>query len=82
MKEYATSDLGLIAALSLFYRHIDVDESDPRRVVFIFEETPELLEKVDQHFSGELLFSTIAYFDKVKQIKNRLFNSNKGYLYK
>jgi hypothetical protein len=82
MKEYTTSDLGLIAALSLFYRHIDIDESDPRRILFIFEETPELLKIVDQHFSGELQVSSIVYFDKVKQIKNRLFNSNKGYLYR
>lgn len=82
MKEYATSDLGLIAALSLFYRHIDVDESNPRRVVFIFEETPELQKLVDRYFSDDLQVSAISYFEKVKQIKNRLFNSNKGYLYK
>lgn len=82
MKEYTTSDLGLIAALSLFYRHIDVDESDPRRIVFVFEETPELLNIVDLYFSDDLKVSAISYFEKVKQIKNRLFNSNKGYLYK
>lgn len=82
MNNYETSDLGLIAALSLFIRWESIDDSNPRRVVFVFKESPELLEMVDQYYNDELNVSAYSYSQKIKQIKARLYSQAKGFLYK
>lgn len=83
MKTYATNELGLIAALALSFHYIDIDDTNPKRIYFIFEETPELLAMVDDYFNDQLMVSALAYNSKLKLIKTRLYQTSaNGFLYK
>jgi hypothetical protein len=85
MNTYATKDLGLIAALTLTIHYLEIDDSDPKSIVFIFEETPELLQIVDDYFNDRYMVSAMSYNIKLKQIKTRLYqthNNQPGYIYK
>ncbi len=74
-QQFETSDLGLATALvssgnSLF----SVDKSNPRRVIFIFNQTSELSDKVDQYWSGQLHVAANSYMDHVKYLKAMIYS--------
>ena len=70
---YFSSDLSLVAALSLWYPIESVDKSNGRRVTFSFERTPELLESVAAYYRGELQIDPRVFFDHLKAVKTRLY---------
>ncbi len=73
-KPFQTYDLGISAALiTLGYRLLDLDKSNPRKVQFhfIFEESIE--EVVNSYWSDNLEVNPRTYFDNIKMLKNRLY---------
>lgn len=78
---YDTHDLGLAAALSLNFQIDHVDDSNPRRLVFCFDDTPDVKKMVSDYFDGKLMVIALDYQAKLKQLKARTYQA-KGYLYR
>ena len=75
-QEYRTSDLACAAALSLFLPVLNLDKTDSRRTQFIFERTKKLEEIIEQFRMQELMVEPRAYFDQIRALKTRLYESN------
>jgi hypothetical protein len=54
----------------------DVDKQDPRRAYFIFERTNVLDTILAEFQRRELRIEPRAYFDQIKALKTRLYESN------
>lgn len=70
---YSTTDLGLAAALCLFFVLDSLDKSNPQKVVFYFRRVQNLDEILKQYWIGELRVDPIKYFNQIKIIKTRLY---------
>ena len=81
MTTFDTSDLGLAAALALTYTMEDVDESNPRRMIFYFSGSEQMLEDVKSYLNGTLKVSALNYQAKYRQLKARTYQ-NTGFLYR
>lgn len=68
---FHVSDLALIATL-LFWFTIESIEWEGQRAIFIFRNSPELKEKVERFWNGQLKVNPLDYFNKLKIIKTRL----------
>ncbi len=72
---YETSDLGLAASLTASgFAVIDVDKSNPRRVVFLFNDEPELQKVADKFWSNRLLLSASTLLEHIRQLKSRIYS--------
>ena len=71
--QYSTSDLGLSAALlSSDFRLIRFDNSDPRRVVFHFQDEPSLRDTVADYWDDHLKVRAMTFFNNIKALKARI----------
>lgn len=70
---YATSDLALTAAISLFYTIEDIDHTDPRKIQFLFKKDSNLDQLVKDFWNGKLKLNPLAYFNQLKIIKARIY---------
>jgi hypothetical protein len=71
---FYTQDLGLAAAISLFYSLEVIDRTqNPNKALFAFTKNDELDQLVGAYWKGELKASLIAYFNQLKIIKARLY---------
>ena len=72
---FETTDLGLAASLTACgFKVTAVDKSNPRRVIFWFENTPELISKVEQFWSQELLLPASLILEQIRQLKARIYS--------
>lgn len=68
------SDLGLAASLSASgFVIVSVDKSNPRRVVFIFDKTPEVEYAIEQFWSNTLLLPASTLLDHMRKLKTRIY---------
>jgi Domain of unknown function (DUF5659) len=73
--EYATSDLGLAAALvASGHMLVSVNKDNPRRAIFIFKETGDLYSLADNYFNNSLTVYAQGYFESLKRLKTRLYS--------
>lgn len=70
---YSTSDLSLATTLSLWCPIEDIDRSNPRKALFIFQNTEELQKLVDEYYRNEIKISPQVYFNQLRVIKARLY---------
>ena len=72
---YVTSDLGLASALSCIgYKILELDRSDPRRIIFRFNGEKQDLEKAArEYWDGSLRLPPALLFTHQKQLKGRLY---------
>lgn len=75
-EEFISSDLALVATISLHCPIIEVDKTNPRKAQFIFERNTKLDSLLDRYWKQELLIEPRAYFDQLKAIKARLYANN------
>lgn len=69
------SDLGLAASLTASgFVVIEVDRSNPRRVVFVFDKSPELQHLVDLFWSNKLLLPASVLLEHIRQLKSRIYS--------
>jgi len=72
---YETSDLGLAASLvACGFEIANVDKSNPRRVVFVFEKTGELDQNIDLFWSNKLLLPATQLLEHIRQLKSRIYS--------
>ena len=70
---YQTSDLSLAATLSLWCPIEDIDRSNPRKALFIFQNTEQLQKLVDEYYRNEIKISPQVYFNQLRAVKARLY---------
>lgn len=69
------SDLGLAASLTASgFVITTIDKSNPRRVVFVFEKSPELHNKVELYWSNKLLLPASSLLEHMRQLKSRIYS--------
>ena len=73
-KYYQTADLGLAAAISIFYPVDAVDRQNPRRALFIFKRDDELDMFIENFWKQELKVEPQAYFYQLKNLKTRIYS--------
>lgn len=73
--EYETSDLGLTTALiASGLKLVRIDKTNPRRAIFIFEDSNQLRGYERDYWADELLVSGLLYNDTLKRLKARLYS--------
>lgn len=72
-KLYKTSSLPVACVLSMDFPIFDIDKTDPKRALFVFEESPELEIAISSYWSGSLKVDPQAYFNQLKVLKARLY---------
>jgi len=70
---YSTSDLSLATTLSLWCPIEDIDRSNPRKALFIFQNTGKLQELVAEYYRDEIKISPQVYFNQLRVVKARLY---------
>lgn len=72
---WATSDLALATAISLFYPIEVIDRTtNPRKAQFLFKREGENLDQlIEAYWKNELKVSPLVYFNQLKIIKARLY---------
>jgi len=69
---YATSDLALAAAISLWFPIDSIDKTNPNKAEFVFIREEGLDQLIEGFWRNELKVSPLAYFNQLKSIKTRL----------
>jgi len=73
---FSSFDLGVSATLiSVGFKLVSLDKTNPRKVLFIFEKKVGIDEKVNDYFSGKLKVSARTLLDNIKMLKNRIYSS-------
>lgn len=73
-EDFRTADLSLTAALCVARFIVkDVERVDPKRSIFIFEKSQELLEEVDKYWRKEMRLEPQDFFYQLKVLKARIY---------
>jgi hypothetical protein len=73
---YKTTDLALCGVLYIYGYNLEaLDRQDPQRVVFLIKRESGLDDVVKLALTHELRVDPLAYFNALKEIKTRLYNS-------
>ena len=71
---FKSSDLSLVAAISLFYPISSIDKSNPKKVIFIFKKDKDFDLVIQKYWRGELKSEVQKYFQNLKTLKNRIYD--------
>jgi len=71
---YSTSDLPLVATLSLYFPVEKIDTTNPRRISFLFLQTTELNGLITRYWRKELRIEPLAFFNQLKTVKTMLYS--------
>lgn len=73
--EYRTSDLGCSSALvALGFQIEDLDKSSPKRAIFIFRNSADVIRTVEEYWNGSLSVKAKSFFETQKWLKSRIYN--------
>jgi hypothetical protein len=73
--QFNTHDLALAAALvECGYPLSHLDRSNPRRVVFVFDDSTELAAIVVNYWHDDISVNPKSYFDTLKHLKTRIYS--------
>ncbi len=71
---YKVTDLGLTASLTASgFIIADIDKTNPRRVVFLFDNTPELQKAVAEFWSQDLKLPAAVLLEHIRLLKARIY---------
>ncbi len=71
---YSTSDLALVAAISLYFPLEAIDRQNPHKALFLFKRQEQLDQLIESYWRGELQVEPQNYFNQLKNIKARLYS--------
>lgn len=75
MDTYKTNDTGLSATLMcLGFKVIELDKQNPKEVQFIFEESNDLQEYVQDYYLRQLKVEPNKLLSNLKLLKTRIYN--------
>ncbi len=70
-----TTDLALAAALQAAgVKLVSVDKTNRRRAVFVYQNSHDVQQLINNFWSGDLLLDARTYFESIKKIKDRLYS--------
>jgi len=70
---YLTSDLALATTISLNFPIEDIDRTNPRKAVFVFQRSPELEKLVNCYFTNKFKVAPQVFFNQLRDVKARLY---------
>jgi hypothetical protein len=70
---YSSSDLALVAAISLWHPIESIDRTNPAKALFIFKRDENLDQIIESFWKQELRIEPQSYFNQLKIIKSRLY---------
>jgi hypothetical protein len=70
---YKTSTLPLAVCLSLIYPLKSIEKGSDRNLVFVFEETQDLLESIELYWNKQLQVEPQSFFSRMRELKARLY---------
>ena len=74
-KYFQSTDISLCACLLVFdFKVIDMDKSNPRRIVFFFKKTKEIENFSKKYYQHELQVEPMRFFQCLKELKARIYN--------
>lgn len=59
--------------LTLGFKLLEIDKTNPKKAVFIFENNPKIPEAIDAYFNDSLSVNPRLLFMQSKSLKNRLY---------
>jgi hypothetical protein len=73
---FYSTDLGITATLiSIGFELVSLDTANSQKVVFIIKKQPNIDELINEYFSNQLMVPARSFFENVKMLKNRIYNS-------
>jgi len=73
-KNFSTYDLGLATALiTLDYKLIKLDKTNPKKVRFVFEEDKKIGQVMVDYWNGKTKLPALTLFNNQKMLKNRIY---------
>jgi len=73
---YKTSDISLCSTLCCYGYQIEaVDKHNPAKAVFLIKKDGQLDSLIQQYFTHQLRVEPLTYFNYLKEIKTRIYNS-------
>lgn len=72
---FATSDLALASTVCIWFPLQDVDKTNPKRALFLFNRHKKLDELIERYWKKELVVEPRQYFDQLKSLKARLYSN-------
>ena len=70
---YSTSDLSLIALLSLYFTIEKINTNNLKRVVFSFKDNEELQDTIDKFNKQKLTVEPSVYYNQLRKIKTMIY---------
>jgi len=70
---YCTSDLCLATVISLSHAIEEVDRGNPRRAEFLFKQSADLNQLIDEYWKGTLRVEPQKFFSQLRTVKARLY---------
>jgi hypothetical protein len=73
---YKTSDIALCSTLCCYHYQIEaIDKQNPAKVVFLIKRDGQLDNLIQQYFTHQLCVEPLSFFNFLKEIKTRIYNS-------
>ena len=72
---YKSSDFALVTTISLYFPIVSVDKTDPKRVLFTFEQSKKLGKLLDLYWQGKVMIEPQQFFSQLKNIKTRIYSN-------
>jgi hypothetical protein len=74
-EQYQTTDIGSATALvSVGHSLASLDKTNPRRALFVFDNSTDLQARLKDYWSGTLSVDAKTYFENHKWLKSRIYN--------
>lgn len=73
---FQTSDLPLATVISLTHAIEEVDRQNPRRAEFIFRQSEDLNQIIEDYWKGELRVEPQKFFSQLRAVKARLYGED------
>jgi hypothetical protein len=70
---FSTKDLGLAATISLTVPIEKMNKENPKRVFFVFNNTPEVKEIVEKYFLGGSLVDPHRFMEQLRNLKAAIY---------
>lgn len=71
---YKTSDLGLATTLSLYFPIRTISRTNPRKVLFVFDQTDKLNDFIEKYWKNEVVVEPQMFTNQLKNIKTRIYS--------
>lgn len=73
--KYKTTDLPLCAVLCcLGYQFINIDRSNPSKVVFEFKQDERIEQIINEYWSKAIKIEPLDFFNQLKALKARIYS--------